>query len=521
MQMMTDREPFEDQDTIDQYLATIPRPNTAYRPALRTRLAAAPAGRSFRIPRIRWPWTTGISLGVAGAVALSLLLVPFAPKQESPLNPRAVLARALDATTQITPYRATAELSVLVRALDSPVATTRDLGTSRIVYQSAIRDATHWRVNTHVLDPVLSSDHEVAVANGRTVTWYESLTNRAARFPLSTPRTGALLLNRFQHALQEWLGLPPLVPQLVPALVQSPSGQVLPLEQTLQQWIRELDNPRTGTRARVLGQQTVIGRTADVIEVWPLFRVGVFETGCNPLHPSRRCLQDGVPVGRARFWIDHEHGVVLRYQEFGLRVGIPSYASHYLYRVTAITFGSGPTAPELAYRPPARPREATFINPMRVLLFRLGGGGVTWRVPPGFIAAKPPAGTANMPYILGLSSTVNYPYIVILSRNVGFTVKFGTRYTDADFRTPNQPGPGGARGSFLYIQEQRRVSLPGALMAGTRWRAGTCIVYTGTYPDRLHWLALARGHVSLLAVANALGEQALVHWAATRVCPLR
>jgi hypothetical protein len=517
MQPMTDREAFEDQETIDRYLAAMPRPDTRFLPALRAQLAAAPAPRRPRVPRIRWPWTTGLSLVAAAAVALSLLLVPFGPKQESPLSPRAVLARALAATSPITPYRATAEFSLVFRAYDAPVATTRDLGTSRIVYQSAVRDATHWRVDTHVLAPALFSDHEVAVANGWTVTWYESLTHRAARFPLSTRRIGALFLNRFQTSPRGPLPLLPL--ELLPL---GPAGPVVALEQTLQQWIRKLDNPRTGTHARVLGQQTVIGRTADVIEVWPVFRIYP-SPDCNPLRPSRRCLQDSYPVGRARFWIDHEYGVVLRYQEFGLQVGFPSYAPHFLYRVTAITFGAGPTAAELAYHPLARPVRATVINPMRPPLpHPLPGPWVaTWRVPPGFIAARPPAGTANMPYILGLSSTLNLPDIVVLSRTVGFRVTFGASHIDAAFLTPNQPGPRGARGSFLYIQEQHRAAFPAALMTGRRWRAGACVVYTGTYPDRLHWLALARGHVSLVVVADALGERALVHWAATRVCPLR
>jgi hypothetical protein len=462
--------------------------------------------RRFRMPRIRWPWTTGISLVAAGAVALSLLLVPFSPRHESPLNPRAVLARALDAATHITPYRATVEIFAgLAQGLVPPLeATKRDLGTSRTVYQSVVRDATHWRVNVRVLAPVLRSDHEVAVANGRTVAWYESLTNRAAWYPLSTRRVGALLLTRFQNDPQ---GLPVLqVPLFGPPGQGLPPllGSALPLEQTLQQWIRRLDNPQTGTHARVLGQQTVIGRTADVIEVWPLFRGYPDGTNCNPSHPSRVCLQDSIPAGRARFWIDHEYGIVLRYQQFPIP-GVPSITP---YRVTAITFGAGPTAAELAYRSPVRPVEVNLLSPTRLL--PPGKGGRTWRVPAGFIAARPPPSTADMPYFGDFGPTL--------------PGELGTGQTEALFltaNTPNQPDPRRARGSFLYIQEQRRVALPGALMAGTRWRAGTCIVYSGTYPDGIHWLALGRGHVSLLAVADALGERALVHWAATRVCPLR
>jgi hypothetical protein len=429
------------------------------------------------MPRIRRPWTTGISLVAAAAVALALLLVPFGPKQESPLNPRAVLARALAATTHITPYRATVEASTGVPFSPPLDARTKDLATSRIVYQFAVRDATHWRMNMHVLTPPLYSGHAVAVANGRKVTWYEGLTDRAAWHPLPTSRIGALFLRRFEGD------------------AAGPFGQMRPLDQSLQQWIRKLDNPQTGTHARMLGQQTVIGRTADVVEVWPAGRVYPSDA-CKPAHPSRVCLRESTAVGRARFWIDHEHGVVLRYQVVG-EPGAPALP----YQVTAITFGAEPSAAELGFRPPVRPVKTTTTNPWQLVPLP-GSGNAPWA--PGFIAAQPPFRTAGVPYILRA---------IFTSQGV-----LGAGPQLVIFQTPNDPSP---PGSFLFIQEQPRVALPTALMAGRRWRAGACIAYTGTYPDKLHWLAVARGHVSLLAVADALGERDLVHWAAARVCPRR
>jgi hypothetical protein len=74
-------------------------------------------------------------------------------------------------------------------------------------------------------------------------------------------------------------------------------------------------------------------------------------------------------------------------------------------------------------------------------------------------------------------------------------------------------------GPFVFVQEQYRATgLPARFARGTPHAAGSCTVHTGAYPDGLHWLALARGKITLLAVADRLGEQGLVRWAATRVC---
>jgi len=478
--MMTDREMFEDQETIDRYLAAMPQPDTGCRAALRAQLTAAPATRRLRLPRLRWPWTAGISVVIAAAVALALLLVPFGPHQESPLNPRTVLARAADAATNITPYRATAELSVHAPDDSAPAATAGDLGTSRIVFESMIEDATHWRVNTRILQPALLSNDEVAVANGSTVTWYVSATNRAVRYPLSPWWVGLFLLSELQ------------------------GGQVLPMGQTLAQYVQELNNPQTGTHARALGQETVLGRAADVVEVWPISR-----STSGSCHSAAQCLKQSTGYGRARLWIDHEHGVVLRYQQFDMPAhGLGAGPQNFLYQVTAISFGAGPTPAELAYQPPVRPVEQKFKGgPVTFHSSGSGSSGRGWTVPPGFIAAGPPSDSSGIPYTLTGSGS-------------GGDSTFGGDSANAVFHAGSpQTGPGSLSG-FLYVQEQRRVTgLPPALKAGTRWPAGTCVAYTGTYADGLHWLALARGDISVLAVANVLDERALAHWAATQVCP--
>jgi hypothetical protein len=77
----------------------------------------------------------------------------------------------------------------------------------------------------------------------------------------------------------------------------------------------------------------------------------------------------------------------------------------------------------------------------------------------------------------------------------------------------------GSGDAFLYIQEQVRVSgLPAALRTGPAHHAGACTVWTGRYADGLRRLALARGRVSLLAVANRLTQKQLVHYAARHIC---
>jgi hypothetical protein len=360
-----------------------------------------------------------------------------------------------------------------------PVAVTHDLGTHHIVSSWEVRDMTHWRVDIHILQPTLQSETMVAVANGSSAIFYREISNVAVSFRLTSPSMGLALLSEFQG-----------------------SGGV-PLAQTLEQYLQELNNPRSHTHARAVGQQQILGRTADGIEIWP-----VVHSASGPCNNAVQCAKQEKGYGRALMWIDHEHGLVLRFEEHGIPA-MQSSTHGFVYRVTSLAVGIGPSTAELSYRPPVQPVANSDLGIVSKGSASAGPrGDGRWKVPAGFIAIGAPRGAGSQPYILAGTGS---------SQDSGG----GTSMIDAQYslgRTPTDLNQS-PRGPFVYVQEQyRSTGLPRGYATSARHTAGSCTSYTGTYPDGLHWLALARGKVSLLAVANHLKEQGLVRWVATQVC---
>lgn len=488
---MTDREDFEDAITIDRYLDAIPQTDTAYRARLRTELHTVPPTRRRGLEfRQFWPWGAAASTAVALVAALALLLVPFGPRREAPLDPRTVLAHAVSASTSLTPYTGASETSYVSAPDGAPDSTARDIGTHRVISTWSVRDSTHWRVDIQVLQPALLREHEVAVADGHSVVWYRGLTRHAVRYPLAPRRMagtlGSILLSTFQGAH----GIPPLA-------------------QTLQQYLHELNSTRVHTHARLVGQAMVLGRLTDVVEIWPVVRTSSSTGSCSN---AKQCAKRSTETdyGRARIWIDHSHGIVLRYREYGLPAG-RQLAQSFVYRVTSVTFGTGATAVELAYRSPVPPVSS---GPGGGMSGSSGTSGQnqSWRVPPGFITAGPPTDAHGRQYTLAGSGQSQDSSQAVSSI-------YGVYLRNAPLATGPPTPSSSPSGLFLYVEEQRRPSgLPAQLTSGAGHAAGHCTAYTGTYPDGLHWLALAQDKISLLAVSDHLGEQVLLHWAATRTC---
>jgi hypothetical protein len=481
---MTDRETFEDEEMIRQYRSAAPMPNTTYRPRLRAQLESAAAPRRPRLAHLRSLWTVAASAVVAVVVALGLLLLPLGSHTDTPLNPKTVLARAVSAGINPTPYRGSAEMSFVQEsgvAGEAPATALRDASRHYITSTWAVRDLTHWRVDVQVLAPVLQSEHQVAVADGKSVTWYRAIDHRAVRYPLIQPYLSGSLLSEFQ------------------------GGRGIPLAQTLAQYLQELNNPSTHTHARVVGTQTILGRPTDILDVWPVVR-GSTSTG--PCSNAQQCAKNSKQIGygRARIWIDRAHGLVLRYQEYGMPTG-GDFSRNVVYKVTSLAYGSGPTKTELAYHSPAPPVTAG-TNATTNQGFGGMGERPRWQVPTGFFPVGTPSDAQGRRYIVGGTGQYGDGLLPVSSINAVYL----STPSQVDFNHPS-------KGPYVYVQEQYRSNgLPTFFAGGTSHAAGRCTAYTGTYPDGIHWLALARGKISLLAVANRLGEASLVKWAAARIC---
>ena len=302
---MHDRETFEDTETIDRYLAAVPGPNTAYPARLRARLVALPAPSPHQPPRLRLRRTAMVSVVGGIALAIVLLIAPFGLRQESPMSPEAALARAIHFIDHPVPYRGSSELSFYA-----------NFETHRTFTVWEVRDMTHWRIDIRVLQGPMDHRNEVVVANGQSAVWSGGIDGRVFRYALKPPQMGAVLFSMFQGGLGLLGGLGPS------------------MGQTLKQYLAALNNRQSRTHARFIGEQTVLGREADVIEVWPALWKG--NGRCTT---SQQCESSETGFGRARLWIDHERGILLRQQLSGIPTSVSDAPHNLLYRVTSLSFG--------------------------------------------------------------------------------------------------------------------------------------------------------------------------------------
>lgn len=343
-------------------------------------------------------------------------------------------------------FSGTSQLTYTLADL-APKSAAGVLGRRRVDSTWSVADPTHWRLDSHTQAPALQRHHETLLANGTSLIWYKSIFNRAWRMPLGSSASLATL-GMFQ------------------------GGSLVSILQGMgRQYFSSME--QHGQHDRLLRQEQVLGRTADVHEIWPLVRV------------------NSKGYGRALVWLDQQSPLVLRLETLGLS-RLNDEPHHWLYRVTSLTIGQGPSAAALAYHPPVMPRRP----PSDSSSTGSGSAGAhaAWQVPPGFIAAGAPAG-----YVLDGSG---------------------------EGSDPMWEGPSAAQAlftsaaGFVYIQQQVRVGgLPAALTAGTSRLAGRCQVWTGQYPGgQFHWLALQRGKVSLLAVSDSMSEAKLTRYAAHQIC---
>lgn len=458
------REDFEDGDLVNTYLRAVPQPQSAYRHRLRARLQTQHPPRWKTLHQTRWLWS-GLGAGVVAVVVALALAVQLGPRSATPVSAKAVLERVVRAARNPVPYSGTSVVSYVLRDPLMPRSMTRDVGTYRIVSRWAVQDRRHYRVDATIERPALEDETQTEVADGGPAIWYRQMLDEAVRLG---PKASLSLLEDLQ------------------------GERVLLWGQTVQHFLASY-NTKAGSHARLLGQATILGRTADVVEIWPVIPPGT----PGPCTRPSNCGPRKNGYGRARLWIDHAHGVVLRYQEYGLPRE-PGYIQDYVYKVTSISFNRGPSPSQLAYRPPVRVKgflSATgVVGPVGV------GPGSVLQVPPPLIYMDALSGPGGKQYALAGEGREPDP---VTGNPTALRVLF----------TPT----GSTRGPYLYIEEQVRVfGLPAAFKAGTVHVMGRCRLWTGRYPDGLRWLAGARGEVSLLAVTDALTQNGLAHYAFTR-----
>lgn len=368
----------------------------------------------------------------------------------------------------IVPFTGTASLTYTSSDSLTPARARKDLSKNEQIETFSVRDATHWRVDVHTGSPIIDSHDQTIVSDGHQVVAYSTLSNHAFRLSNGVSQSVFLL-----SALLGSRG----------AAIGTTTANYIRLAKS---------NPKV--KVRSLGQTQILGRTTDVLQISP---IGFTTTGsCSG---PGDCASKEKGYGRAKVWLDHEHGVVLRYEEGGTS-RFSGAARGYRYLVTSITFRSGPSDVDIAYVPPVAVADAPRNQGGSSSGYSSGSGSaMQFQAPPGFIAV-------GQPTIQGAT---------LLLRGTGNGEEWlssGTAFVTGIFRGSPQQG-------FVYIKERiRPLGLPAELMTGKVQTAGACSVWTGTFPDGLRWLAMMRGKIAILVVANKLSRSGLVHYAAKGIC---
>jgi hypothetical protein len=424
-------------------------------------------GRRAAAARYLPPAVLATLLALAGLLAA---LVPLGTTLAGAAGDR---AHAAPTQTPLVPFTGTAITTWIARPSLAPPSAIHDLGANRITTSWSIQDATHFRIDSQVNAPGLDSNENTIVANGKHLIWYSSMANRALRMPLST--TAGL----------GYFGL-----------FQGPYA--LPPGTSLQQYLTAFNNKKLGTHAHSAGQAEVLGRTTDVIDVSPVYTES--NRNSQPCSSAKSCRKQEHGVGRARLWLDHQYGVILRSRTFGIPSN-SSFQRHLHYQVTNITYGQGPTAEQLAYNPPG-----PIVKPPPNSGSSTGGPWLPsahWQLPAPFIS------------IGGLKGPDGQKYSVRGVGEAGDPMLGEPAMEEGVFT----PGPWSANGPYVYVQERIRADgVPAELRTGQGIQIGPCQVWIGAYPDGLNHLALSRGQIAVLLVSNALSQSDLQRYASKHLC---
>lgn len=430
---------------------------------------------------VRSPWSALAAVSVAvGAVVLAPLVSQRAATPVSAYQ----LLRSSAQTMPSTPYHSTA--TVHFQAPESAMLSGHLVQHALAVTLSA-NNVHHFRMDVQTVRPALDGGTLTIVANGSRLTEYDTRTNTAS----VTTGDGASSLSSLygrvlglQGSLSD--GLPPIAP-----------------DRSIQRYLASLQSGTIPTDthhyAREIGQQRVLGRTADVVKFAPLV------TGCVR-HGDDAPGGCGTPKwsGTGTVWIDHDTHLILKYQ-----ASLPDRQpeiENYVYQVTSLTLDTGVSPQELTYQPPVNTVSGS-------LSAREVSGRPAVRA--GLFAAPAPAGIAGAPTSLrDVQQVTTPPSGQVTAVNALYLQRRLSSRLDT---IPNPGEP--AHGHYLYIEQRVQVhGLPAALRRGIPVAAGACRAWTGSNTDGQHWLAFAEGSKSVLVMSDSLPERDLVRYVAEGLC---
>jgi hypothetical protein len=268
--------------------------------------------------------------------------------------------------------------------------------------------------------------------------------------------------------------------------------------------VAALNHSQSGTHARLLGEKTVLGRQAYLVRIWPATRERT--GGCNL---AKTCLRASHGYGESLLWLDKEHLSTLR---FATR-GPSAHVQHVVYRVTSIAFGSGPSAAELAYRPPVKVHRLTHGGSYSASSGgTVGGESGYWNVPAAFLGAAPPRDAQGHAF---LRVDEEQEGEMGSSSNAGVAALFAPSGTGLNSGQPQRA----VTGPYLYLQERIRYNgLSPFFRTGIPHRTGGCPVWIGSYQDGVRWLGMQRGSVGLMLSSNTFSEGQLVRYSRAQFC---
>jgi hypothetical protein len=423
-------------------------------------------------------------------------------------------AQSLSLSLSHFPVTGTVEVSyTLLPWYSLPAIATVYAGDQRLRVHFAVRDRTHFRVDIETISPAIDSGTLTVVVRGKTITSYDTRTETAG----SGTRPGMLSpieRRSFKRYLLSFLmtGRAPI--GIGPDL--DPSQSVNDFVASLQNQLSARYPPEyPKSYARIVGQETLLGHPVDVVEFDPLEESDTV-TGCSFSHPGH-CVHHYSSAGAERLWIDHDHLFVLQARQEGLHdphhLGLPATDTN--YRVTDIAYGTGPSDADLQVRLPVkvvRTKNWSILSGEE-----RGSSGALPPLPKGFVVFPQPEVVTKLVVLEGVEQLKRGPLPRFTAVNILYS---SGRHVTTYLHPGDRYGFGlYVKGPYLYIQERMQVhGLPAALQVGTARTAGSCRVWTGTYPHQQHWMALAKGRISIQIVSNVVSEDGLVAYAARTVC---
>ncbi len=465
-----------DDASIERFRSAIPSPDPAYRSRVRRTLSTP---RPSLLARLGWQRPALGMVSLAVAIAFAVALLPLSPRGSDSASAAALLARVIRATTQPLVDSGTAKWTSSASADQLvPTKASLDLGAMHMTSVWAIADSSHFRIETKTSSPPLEAQTSIYAGDGgASAIWYSDINATAIRMPLSKKGNPA----------EEFLT----------------GGALPPIAGSIRQYVDRYNHLKSGVHARLLGQQSYLGRTADVVEVRPVS--SVTSSSCSrDAHGKQHCRDVMRGYGREHIWVDHEHLVILKVQVTGLP---RQQGGNYTYRVTSINFGQQPTADQLAFTSPVpitNPQDSS--QSAGSTGSESIGSSTGWQAPSGFLNAGAPTGPRGELYTSSGSGQMGEPGG---QGTAGASVLFARGRTHLSATTSN----------FVLIQERKRENGPPSLFStGPGRTAGRCNGVTGTFPDGLNWLGFARKDIYVMVSSDNLSQENLVRYVATAMC---